>query len=289
VQMLAPVAKYASGLVSTDVRLNGGLGKNMMPLFSSLTGRGAIQTQNVALRNFPGMNKIVDVTKLGILNNPTMQAIRTGFQVREGRLVVQPFNVRIGGMTMNVAGSNGIDQSLEYNLGLRVPRSLLGGGANQAIASLASQAGKAGIDLSAAPEIPLQIQLGGTVTNPVVKADVGTLTSAVTQGATQAMKQAVTQKVDSAAMRLVQEAESRAAAIRQEAESLAARVKLTGYQQADALTAEAGDNPLLQAGAKVAADKVRQETDDKAAGIIGEASKRADSLVAAARRQAGVK
>ena len=289
VQMLAPVAKYASGLVSTDVRLNGGLGKNMMPLFSSLTGRGAIQTQNVALRNFPGMDKIVDVTKLRILNNPTMQAIRTGFQIREGRLVVQPFNVRIGGMTMNVAGSNGIDQSLEYNLGLRVPRSLLGGGANQAIASLASQAGKAGIDLSAAPEIPLQIQLGGTVTNPMVKADVGTLTSAVTQGATQAMKQAVTQKVDSAAMRLVQEAESRAAAIRQEAESLAARVKLTGYQQADALTAEAGDNPLLQAGAKVAADKVRQETDDKTAGIIGEASKRADSLVAAARRQAGVK
>src|SRR3712207_748723 len=103
------------------------------------------------------MEKIVDVTKLQILNNPTMQAIRTAFQIREGRLVLQPFDVRLGGLTMNVAGSNGIDQSMEYTLKLQVPKSLLGGGANQAIASLAS---RTGVDLSSAALIPLGIQLG---------------------------------------------------------------------------------------------------------------------------------
>jgi hypothetical protein len=293
VQMLAPVAKYASGQVTTDLHLNGGLGKNMMPLFSALSGRGTLQTSNVALRNFPAMNRIVDVTKLQILNNPTMQAIKTAFQIKEGRLVLQPFDVKLGGMTMNVAGSNGIDQSLEYKLGFKVPRSLLGGGANQAIAGLMSKAGRAGVDLSAAPEIPLAIQLGGTVTNPSVKADIGSLTSSVAQGAQQAVKQSlsraqrgITEKVDSAAIRAVQAAEQQAAAIRQQAESLAATVKRAGYQQADALTAEAGSNPLAQAGAKVAADKLRKETDDKAAGIVGEGRWRADSLVAAARRQA---
>ena len=174
---------------------------------------------------------------------------------------------------------------MEYKLGLKVPRSLLGG-ADQALAGLVS---KAGIDLGAAPEIPLNIQLGGTVTDPAVKADVGSLASSVAQGAQQAVKQAVTQKVDSAAMRAVQEAEQQAAAIRQQAESLAAQVKRAGYQQADSLMGRAGDNPLLQAGAKVAADQLRQETDNKAAGIVSEASKRADSLVAAARRQATAK
>ena len=289
VQMLAPVAKYASGQVTTDLHLSGGLSKNMMPIFSGLSGKGTLQTNNVALHDFPAMNKIVDVTKLQILNNPTMQAIKTGFQIKDGRLLLQPFNVKVGGMTMNVVGSNGIDQSLDYKLGLKVPQSLLGGGANQAIAGLASKAGQAGINLSAASEIPLGIQLGGTVTNPVVKADVGSLTSSVTSGAQQAVTQAVTQKVDSTAMRAIEAAEKQAAGIRQQADSLAAKVKLTGYQQADSLTARAGSNPLLQAGAKVAADKVRKESDDKAAGIIGEASKRADSLVAAAKKQAGVK
>jgi hypothetical protein len=284
VQMLAPVAKYATGQVTTDVNLSGALGKNMMPLFNALSGKGTFQTSNVALRDFPGMNKIVDVTKLQILHNPTMETIRTAFQIKDGRLAVQPFNVKLGGLTMNVAGSNGIDQSLDYNLGLKVPRSMLGGGANEAIAGLVSKAGQAGIDLSSAPEIPLGIQLGGTVTNPTVKADVGSLTSSVTQGAQQAVKQAVTEKVDSAAMRAIQAAEQQAAGIRQQAESLAASVKRTGNEQADALVAKAGNDPLGRAAAEVAANQLRKESDDKAKGIVDEANRRAESLIAEARR-----
>jgi hypothetical protein len=284
VQMLAPVAKYATGQVTTDVNLSGALGKNMMPLFNALSGKGTFQTSNVALRDFPGMNKIVDVTKLQILRNPTMESIRTAFQVKDGRLAVQPFNVKLGGLTMNVAGSNGIDQSLDYNLGLKVPRSMLGGGANEAIAGLVSKAGQAGIVLSSAPEIPLGIQLGGTVTNPTVKADVGSLTSSVTQGAQQAVKQAVTEKVDSAAIRAIQAAEQQAAGIRQQAESLAASVKRTGNDQADALVAKAGNDPLGKAAAEVAANQLRKESDDKAKGIVDEANRRAESLIAEARR-----
>jgi hypothetical protein len=230
------------------------------------------------------MEKIVDVTKLRILNNPTMQALNAAFQIKEGRLVLQPFNVKLGGMTMNVAGSNGIDQSMEYTLKLQVPKSLLGGGANEAIASLAS---RTGVDLSSAAVIPLAIQLGGKVTDPVVKADVSSLTTSVAQGAQTAVKQAVEQKVDSAAMRVVQEAERQAAAIRQEAESLAAKIKLAGNQQADALTEKAGSDPLAAAGAKLAADQLRQEADNKAQGIVNEATRRADSLIATARRQVG--
>jgi hypothetical protein len=285
VQLLAPVAKYASGTVNTDVHLNGALGKNLIPIFSALTGRGTLQTQNVSLHDFPAMNKIVEVTKLTILKNPTMEAIRTRFQIREGRLAVDPFPVKLGPVTALVSGSNGIDQTLDYKLELKVPRSLLGG-ANQALTGLVS---KAGINLASAPEIPLAIELTGPVTNPSVKVDVGSLASSVTQGATSAVKQAVTQKVDSAAMRLVQQAENQAAGIRQQAESLAASVKRAGYQQADSLTAKGGSNPLVQAGAQVAADRLRQESDSKAKGIVDEASRRGDSLVAAAKRQAGIK
>ena len=285
VQMFAPVAKYASGTVNTDVNLSGDLGKNMLPLFKALTGRGSFQSQNVALRNFPGMEKLVDVTKLQILNNPTMQAIKAGFQIKDGRLVTQPFTVKLAGTSMSVAGSNGIDQTMDYTLGLRLPKSLVGG-ADQAIAGLAS---KAGFNLGAASEVPLNIGLSGKITDPNVKVGLGSVTSTVASGAQQAVTQAVTQKVDSVALRAVAEAEKQAAAVRQQAESLAAQVKQTGYQQADSLMGRAGDNPLLQAGAKVAADKLRQETDTKAAGIVSEASRRADSLVAAARRQATAK
>lgn len=286
VQALAPVAKYALGTVSTDFHLNGALGKNMMPLFPGLAGGGTLQTSQLQLHDFPAMNKIVDVTKLQFLNNPTLQALRAAFQIKAGRLTVQPFDVKVGGTTLNVSGSNGLDQSLAYKLGLKVPRSMLGGAANEAISDIVAKASGAGVNLSSAPEIPLAIQIGGTVTDPTVKADVGNLASSVTSNATQAVKAAATQKVDSAALRAVAEAEKQAAGIRQHAESLAADVKRTGYAQADSLQARA-TNPLLKAAAGPAADKIRKESDAKAAGIVSEANTRADALVAAAKKKAG--
>lgn len=285
IQMLAPVAKYAVGNVTTDLHVNGALGKNMMPLFPAMSGRGTLLTSRLVLHDFPAMTKVVDVTKLQFLNNPTLQSLSTAFQIRDGRLFVEPFAVKLGQTTMNVSGSNGFDQSLQYALSLRVPRSELGGAANQALAGLVSKAGTAGIDLNAAPEIDLGIQLAGTVTNPSVKVDVGSVASSVKEGVQQAVQQAATKQVSAEAARLVQEAEQKAAAIRQEGQTLADKVKQEGYQRADSLTAKA-TNPMLQLAAKPAADQLRKQADSKAAGIVREANQRADSLVAQARRQA---
>jgi hypothetical protein len=287
VQMLAPVAKYASGTVSTDLHLSGALGENMMPLFPGLSGNGSLQTSQLELHDFPVLEKLVDVTKLQFLDDPALAPIKAAFRIQDGRLHVQPFDVKVGGASMKVAGSNGLDQSLQYTVDLKVPRSLMGSAANQAISSLTSRAGRAGIDIEAAQEIPLAIQIGGTVTSPTVSADLGNVTSSVAKGATQAAEQAATERASAEAAKLVQEAEERADAIRREAQSLADRVKQEGYRQADSLQARAGNNPLLQVGAKTAADKIRKETDEKAAGIVREANQRADSLVSAARQQAG--
>jgi hypothetical protein len=281
VQALAPVAKYASGRITTDVHANGALGKNMMPLLPSLDGNGTLATSQLAMHDFPVMQKIADVTKLQFLKDPTLQPLKASFLIQNGRLTVKPFDVKAGGITMTVAGSNGFDQSLQYTLGLHVPRSMLGG-ANDAISGLVSKAGGAGINLAAATEIPLAIQIGGMVTNPSVKVDVSTVASSVTTGA----KEAVTTKASAEATRLMQEAEQRAAGIRQDAQKLSDKVKTEGYKQADSLMAKAGGNPLVRAAAKPAADKLRQQADDKAAGIVRAANQRADSLVAAARQKA---
>ena len=281
VQALAPVAKYASGTVTTDVHVNGTLAKNMMPLLPGLSGNGTLATSQVAMHDFPAMQKIADATKLQFLKDPALQALKAAFLIQNGRLAVKPFDVKAGGIAMTVAGSNGFDQSLQYTLGLHVPRSMLGG-ANDAIAGLVSKAGSAGAGLAAAPEIPLAIQVGGTVTNPSVKVDVSTVASSLTTGA----KEAVTAKASAEATQLVQEAEQQAAGIRQDAQKMSDKVKTEGYRQADSLVAKAGGNPLMQIAAKPAADKLRKQTDDKAAGIVRAANQRADSLVAAARHQA---
>jgi len=282
VQALAPVAKYARGTITTDMHLNGALDTKMMPLLSALSGNGTLAISQLALHDFPMMQKIVDVTKLQFLNNPTLQALKSSFAIQNGRLIVKPFDTKVGGIAMSVAGSNGLDQSVQYTMGLRVPRAMLGGAANDAIAGLVSKAGGAGINLAAAPEIPLAIQVGGTVTNPSIKVDVSSVASSVTKSVTEA----VTTKASAEASKLVADAEQRAATMRQEAQALADKVKAEGYKQADSLVARAGGNPFVQAAAKPAADKLKSQSDDKAASIVRSANERADSLVSAARQQA---
>ena len=288
VQLLAPVARYARGNFSTDVHLDGALGKDMMPLFDGLDGRGSLQTSRLVLQDFPALEKVVDATKLRFLDNPTLNALRTAFQIRDGRLQVEPFAVKLGRSTMNVTGSNGLDQSLQYALRLRVPSTELGEAANQTLAGLVSRAGGAGIDLKAASEIELGVQLAGTVTNPSVKVDAGSVVASAKEGVEQAVREGVTRQAAAEATRLVQEAEQRDAAIRTEAKAMADGVKREGYQQADALT-ERSSNPIVRAAAEPAADRLRKAADEKAAGIIREADKRADDLVAEARREAGTR
>jgi hypothetical protein len=148
--------------------------------------------------------------------------------------------------------------------------------------TMPSKGERAGIDLQAAQEIELGIQLGGTVTNPSVKVDLGSAVASAKEEADRAVREAATQKLSTEKAKLVEDAEQRAAAIRKEAQALAENVKKQGYEQADALTAKA-TNPILQAAAKPAADKLRREADQKAAEIVSEADKRANDLVAEAR------
>jgi hypothetical protein len=283
VQMLAPVAKYAKGSFSTDVQMKGALGQNMMPLLQGVTGGGSLLTSKVLIQDFPLLEQAAAVTKLNFLNDPTLNPINKGFDLNGGRLHVKPFSVALAGTKMDVSGSNGLDQSLDYDLKLQVPQSLIGAG-NDALAGLAS---KAGLDLKAAPTVALGIKVGGSVTSPSVSADIGSAATSVTTAATDAVKEAATQKVtatvDSAKLKAIAEAEKQAAKMRADAKSLSAKVKKEGYLQADSIAAKGGTG-LGAVAANAAASQLRKETDSKSAKILSEANARADSLIAQAKR-----
>lgn len=302
VQRLAPIARYARGSVSADLALAGALGANMTPLLDVLTGRGAFETARVAIEGFPALVRLADALHIEQLRNPTMQALQAAFRVQDGRVHVQPFDVRVGEVALTVAGSNGIDQTLDYDLALAVPTALLGSSANQAITSLASRAGRAGIDLGSAAVVSIGVEVTGTITDPTVRPTFSGTAGSLREGVQQAVRTEVESRVDelearadsareearrrarAEADRLVARAEEQAADIRVQADSLAARVRREGYERADALV-ERATNPATRLAAQAAADRLRRETDTQAERIVREANERADAMVAEARRQ----
>jgi hypothetical protein len=304
VRAFAPVAQYAEGRMSADLRLAGALGTDMAPVLEVLSGLGSLRTAGLLVKDFPAFERLARLLDIGELREPALRDLRSTFEIRDGRLHVRPFDVAVGPFAMHVAGSNGLDQSLDYQLALQLPRAALGATGTRLVASLAAPMGRAGIELEAADVIGLGVRLTGPVTDPTLRTDLREVAGATARTVEQALRQeatsrlqAVEQRADEAAdearrqaqaeaERLIAEAEQRAALIREEARALAERARTEGHARADSLVARAG-TPLARAAARTAADRLRRETDDRADRIVQEADARADALVAEARRRAG--
>jgi uncharacterized protein involved in outer membrane biogenesis len=303
VQRLAPVARYTQGSFSADLSFTGALGDDLTPLFDVLTGQGTVLASRVALRDFPALDRLADVLKLQQLKDPALDSIASSIDIRGGRLHVRPFQVRLGDSRMTVTGSNGVDQSLQYTLGLEVPRAALGAEADRVVASLIAQAGRTGVQLQPSDVVQLGVQLTGTVRDPSIKTDFSGVASSARAGLGRAVagelerraeateervdeaKEAARRKAEAEAARIVQEAEQRAAAVREEAAKLAETVRREGHERADSLLARA-TNPVARTAARPVADRLRKEADEKADQIVREADERAEAIVAEARKKA---
>ena len=303
VRALAPVARYAQGTFSSELSLAGALTEDMAPVLEVLDGSGSLLTSRIAVEGFPLLQRLGGLVPVPGLDHPTFNAVRSSIRIEDGRLHVQPFDVLVAGLTMSVAGSNGIDQSLDYGLSLSVPRSLLGGAADRLIQDLASRAGQLGLDFAAGEQIPVAVAVGGTVQDPTLTLrpgdPVGTVRSAAEEAAGAAVEREVEQfraQADQAAEEaragaaaradsLVADAEERAEAIRAEARRLAEQIRAEGNRGADEVLARA-TNPLARAAAEPVADRIRREAGERATQIEEEADERATALVAEARAQA---
>ncbi|HEX5581177.1 MAG TPA: AsmA-like C-terminal region-containing protein, partial [Gemmatimonadaceae bacterium] len=201
VQRLAPIARYARGRVSAKMDLSGAIGTDMMPVLNLLTGDGAFETASIAIEGFPAFVKLSDALDIEQLRNPTMRALHAAFHVQDGRVHVRPFDVKVGDVALTVGGSNGIDQSLDYDLAMAVPTSMLGAGATRAITSLASNAGRVGIDLGSAQAVSEGVKVTGTVTDPTVRPSFGGTAGSLSEGVKQAVSAAVEERVAEAGAR----------------------------------------------------------------------------------------
>ena len=298
---LAPVVEYATGRMSTDLRLSGMLGEDMAPVLNLLSGQGSLETLGLALQGFPVLERLAESLRTDQLRRPALTDISATFHILDGRLHVRPFDVALGEFGTRVAGSQGIDGTMDYALELQVPTALLGAAANQAVASLVERAAGAGVVLEAAEEITLGVVLTGTVAEPSIALDVRGATmadgvrTALAEGAERQVE-AMQERVDSVAaaarfraeaesMRILAEAERQGEALRERARDLAESVRREAYERADSLALRGG-NALERRLAEATANRLREEADERADGIVREADERAGELVEAARERA---
>ena len=75
----------------------------------------------------------------------TLNNLGVKFEIRDGRLMVNPFETRVGKTTLLIGGDQGLDQTMNYTVGISIPRSELGAAANAPIDNLISKANCSGL------------------------------------------------------------------------------------------------------------------------------------------------
>jgi hypothetical protein len=171
VQKLMPVAQFLSGKITSQLSMKGKLGKDMMPVLSSLNGDGNLLLIEGVLQKFAPVEQLASTLNVNQLKNISLKDIKTYFSFEDGRVKVKPFNVKAGGINMLVGGSHGFDQSLDYVMQMTLPRSIIGKQGDALVNNLATAATNKGIPVNISDSVHLNVLLGGNITKPTYKTD----------------------------------------------------------------------------------------------------------------------
>ncbi len=297
VQKMAPIAKTCKGTFSTTLSMKAALNEHMEPDMNSLTGDGTLVTRNVQVDGFQPLVDLAKALKIRELENTRLQDVIFSYELRDGKMITKPFNVKIDRIQANVGGSTAFaDQAIDYDLKAKIPSDMFGAGAAQAVAGLLGKANAAvGGNFEVPKELDMTAKITGTIDKPIVKPVFAGGTSSVKDAVVAEVKQTVNEEIGKKKEeliaqakaerdRLVAEAQTQADKLKADARREAANVKAQAYKAADDQVAQV-TNPLARAAAKIAADKLKKEADKKEQQAIAEADKRADGLVDVARKK----
>jgi hypothetical protein len=297
VQKMAPIAKTAKGKYSTDLTMQARLDEHMEVDMNTLTGRGTLRTRNVRIDGFKPLVEIAKVLKIQEIESTTLQDVSFTYRFEDGKMITDPFDVRIDRINARVGGSTAFaDQAIDYDMTAKIPTAMFGAAAAQTAGSLLGEANRfLRTDLKVPTELDATIKITGTIDNPVVRPVFAGGTTSLKETAIDAAKDVINVEIDKAKEeaiararaerdRLIGEAQQQADRIKADARREAASVKAQAYKAADDELARI-TNPLAKAAAKVAADRAKQEADRQEQQFVAEADKRADGIVDAARKQ----
>ena len=202
VQKLMPAGKYITGKFSSKLAVDGILGGDLKPDLNSLNGNGSLLLIDGALKGFAPTDKLSQTLHLDQLKDIPVKDLKTTFSFKNGRVVVDPFHVKVQDIDMEVGGSHGFDQSLDYDVAMKAPRSLLGGQANNVVNDLISKVGSKGVAVKVDDKVTLPVKIGGTLTNPVLKMDLKSALSSTAGSLKSQAADMVKARVDSARQQL---------------------------------------------------------------------------------------
>lgn len=269
---LVPMLKDAQGNFNLTMKFASNMDATLSPILNTVNAKGNFSSKEIALKNVDVLNQIADKVNFSALKDPKVKNINVSFSVKDGRLYADPFETMISTAVMNLTGSSGLDQSLDYTAKIKLPKNV----------------SVAGTDVN----LGFDVLVGGTILKPVLKVSAASVLNNV--------KEVVTEKIDEAKQKAIAEAtaqkEKLVKAANEQKDKLVKTARTTADKaiakaqaQSDSIVAKAA-NPIAKAAAKKSgealikkaksdADKVVKEAETKGNKLVSDAEAQGDALI----------
>ncbi len=211
-KVMAPAAKNVDGKFTTLFKINGFLDKAMKPEMASVNGGGVIKINDGKVKDLQIIKGINSVAKTSLPTEASLKDLVIKAKVENGRVSFEPFDVKAGGQTVTISGSNGLDGTVDYLMKTSVPAGAAGTAAASALSSFT------GKTIASPKDVKFEIAATGPGSSPkyrIVKVDAGNVKSEAKAAVNDKINQAKTEaeaKAKAEADRLKQEAEAKAKA-----------------------------------------------------------------------------
>lgn len=168
IKKLAPIIEKSNGTFSANFSLQTALDKHLNIIYPDLFSNGTLVINKAEIKNVRLMEEVAKVLKDDKYKALSMKKVKIDFKVENGRVYTQPFNTSVAGTTLTLAGSSGLDQTIDYTGTTVVSRGQLGKVNSALEDALKGVNSKVGSNIKMSENIPLALGIKGTFTKPII-------------------------------------------------------------------------------------------------------------------------
>lgn len=123
VRQMAPIFENLKGNFSGDMNIQTLLDGTLSPVLPTLQGKGSLSTQDLSLSGVKVIDQIAEAVNKPSLKEMKVKDMKLDFTISDGRIATQPFDIKLGDYVMNLSGTTGLDQTIDYTGKVKLPAS----------------------------------------------------------------------------------------------------------------------------------------------------------------------
>jgi hypothetical protein len=297
VERLAPMARFCKGTANMNVKYASRLDASFTPLYESINAKGQMYTRELQFYRLNDFVRFSEMLKNEKFQEMAPDEVYVGFSVQDGRIIFNPFDMKVYDSEMTVSGSHGIDHTLDYLMDMKIAKSDLGAGATDMMKGITVLAAGAGIRIPESDYVKVKANITGTFNNPRVKTDLSanlrstgeTVKAAVEERVgeeIEKVEEQVREQAGAEAAKIISDAEAQADRLIEEARRAGEELVKESEKQGENLMEEAGSSVLKQIAAKKAAEELKKQAVKQSDSLVKEAEVKAAGIMQKAREEA---